>query len=167
MMRKGLVASLLALQAVSCSPSGGGRVSVNEPTPAPVETPPAGGSLEDAKAAASGYSFLRPAAEDSYEVLYFDPGGKASLLRADQFQIVHGRWTAEMSPVGSSTTPIAAICLTLGTANRRCLDPSLLAAANTEKARGDVLGIGKWSTVPETLPRERGTLAELRQRIRS
>ncbi|HMO30415.1 hypothetical protein [Enterovirga sp.] len=161
---------LVALCAASCSPSGsppaGGAVGPEPSAPPAAQAAPSGMTVEEARALASGYSFLRPAASDSYEVLYFDPGGKASLLRGELLQIVHGRWSAEMAPVGSSPTPVAAICLTLG-ANRRCLDPTLLSAANTERQKGDVLGIGTWTTVPESLPRERAPLAELRDRIRS
>lgn len=131
---------------------------------------PAGMSVVEARGIASGHSFLRPGQDDSYEVLYFDAGGRASILRADQMRIVHGRWSAEVAPVAGSTDPISAICLSLlgGDANapRRCLDPKLLAAADTERARGDVLGIAKWESVPDTLPRERATLSELRDRMR-
>ncbi|TDR94771.1 hypothetical protein [Enterovirga rhinocerotis] len=161
--------SVLVLGAAACSPSGGpsGRIATSEPPPAAV---PAGMSVEEIRTTASGHSFLRPAAGDSYEVLYFEPGGRASLLRADQFQIMHGRWSAEMATVGSATTPTAALCLTFrspdGADSRRCIDPSLLTAATTERSRGDVLGIGRWTSVPETLPRERASLVELRDRIR-
>lgn len=175
MRMKVVAVSLVALCAASCSPYSNpptGGTMGPEPSLPPAEAAPSsapGMTVEGARALASGHSFLRPASSDSYEILYFDPGGKASLLRGEQLQIVHGRWSAEMAPVGSSPTPVAAICLTLGAsgASRRCLDPALLSASNTERQKGDVLGIGTWTTVPESLPRERAPLAELRERIRS
>lgn len=167
-MLKAAAALLLVLTLAACNTSPS-RQSASLP-----ETPPApapGMGLQEAKAAASGHSFLRSAGGDSYEVLYFDGGGRASLLRADQMKIVHGRWVAEVAQVGSSPDPIPAICLTLFTEGasgpRRCMDPKLLSAGDTERVKGDPLGIAKWETVPDTLPRERASLSELRERLRS
>ena len=47
------------------------------------------------------------------------------------------------------------------------MDPKLLSATDTERQKGDPLGIAKWQTVPDTLPRERSTLSELRDRLRN
>ena len=164
MALKALAACCVAAILAGCTPSGrsAGGSGPTEPV-APV--PGALGNVEEARAIASGNSFLRASGSDSYEVLYFDPGGKVSLLRAEQFQIAHGRWVAEMAPIGSSTTPVPALCITLN-ANRRCLDPQLLASA-TEKAKGDILGIGRWDSVPDSLPRERASLEDIRTRLRS
>lgn len=169
MMSRLAAASLFALTVAACNTSPG-RQSASLPE-APPAAPAPGMGLQEAKAAASGYSFLRSAGGDSYEVLYFDAGGRASLLRADQMKIIHGRWVAEVAPVGGSPDPIPAICLTaLGgdaSAPRRCLDPKLLAAGDTERVKGDPLGIAKWESVPDSLPRERASLSELRERIRT
>lgn len=160
---------VLALGLAACSPSSP-RPTTRVEEPLPPVAAPGGMSVAEARTIASGHSFLRPGQDDSYEVLYFDAGGRASILRADQMKIVHGRWTADTAPVAGSPEPISAICLTLlggdATAPRRCLDPKLLAAADTERAKGDVLGIAKWDSVPDALPRERATLSELRERIR-
>lgn len=164
MTLKAVAICCVAMLAAACTPSGRSAGGSS----APVDVPPVPGALgnvEEARAIASGNSFLRPSGSDSYEVLYFDPGGKVSLLRAEQVQIAHGRWVAEMAPVGSSPTPVPALCITLN-ANRRCLDPQLLASA-TEKAKGDILGIGRWDSVPESLPRERASLEDIRTRLRS
>lgn len=170
MTLKVLPVALLALTVAACDTPGRSRAPTGEP---PTAAAPGGEgtTVEQARSTASGYSFLRPAANDSYEVLYFDQGGRASILRSEQYQIVHGRWTAEMAAVGSSTTPTAAICLSFDTPGggptRRCIDPTLLSQANTERAKGDALGIGRWTSVPETLPREKASFAELRARIKN
>lgn len=165
MILKAMAACCAAALVAGCTPSG--RSAGGSAPPSEVATPAPGalGSVDEARAIASGNSFLRASGSDSYEVLYFDPGGKVSLLRAEQVQIAHGRWVAEMAPVGSSPTPVPALCITLN-ANRRCLDPQLLASA-TEKAKGDILGIGRWDSVPESLPRERASLEDIRTRLRS
>jgi hypothetical protein len=169
-MPRSISAALLALSLAACNPGSVRQGPAVEPVSPPTAPGAEGMSLDQARAVASGHSFLRPAGSDSYEVLYFDAGGRASLLRADQMKIVHGRWVAEVAQVGSAPEPIPAICLTLFTEGasgpRRCLDPKLLAADDTERVRGDPLGIAKWETVPETLPRERASLSELRERIR-
>lgn len=169
MMPKLAAASLLILSLAACN-TNPGRQSASLPGNPPASPAP-GMSLQEAKGVAAGHSFLRPAGGDSYEVLYFDGGGRASLLRADQMKIVHGRWVAEVAQVGSSPDPIPAICLTLFTEGssgpRRCMDPKLLSAADTERVKGDPLGIAKWESVPDALPRERASLSELRERIRT
>lgn len=169
MMLKAAAASLLLLSLAACNTSPG-RQSASLPE-TPPSAPAPGMNVQEARAAASGHSFLRSAGGDSYEVLYFDAGGRVSLLRADQMKIAHGRWVAEVAPVGASPDPIPAICVTLfaGGADgpRRCMDPKLLSAGDTERVKGDPLGIAKWESVPDSLPRERASLSELRERIRS
>ncbi|TDR94773.1 hypothetical protein [Enterovirga rhinocerotis] len=172
MVIRGLAVAAMAAGVVACSPSGGGTSRANV-TVKEVMAPGGAGALatiDEARTLASGHSFLRPSTGGGYEVLYFAPGGKVSLLRSQQSQIVHGQWAAEATPVSSSATPVPSICISLDAAqagySRRCIDPRLLKAPNTERARGDVLGIASWQSVPASLPREQASLADLRRRVK-